>query len=300
MPQICEVFHTAFGDDPYKNMDATPEIEALDFYLSNHVVALVRTKYGMDKELGRTENRLVEMYVQRTNEIALRAFAYLLLICTREIRYCQSSDHIECGITTEEGPVYEFIRNNISPFNGGKLARNIWTGEYKFELGLWTAVLEKVFQHGFYQPGFGGPKWAAVASTLREYVQGTYTAEMMTDVMWTLSHNYGPIFNKSMLYKCHTDELLRVLDVQRAGQVPNFDWESHLAVSPWFTNYLVLACGVFPELSKDADILAIKTTALHPVFWQGEKYQTKGHKLIKPSVGSQPEITTKKVEIDRG
>jgi hypothetical protein len=254
----------------------------------------------MGKELGRIENRLVEMYVKRTSEIALRAFAYLLLICTREIRHCHSCSIIDCGITLEEKPVYEFIRDNITPHNGGKLARNIWTGEYKFELGIWTGVLEKVFQHGHYQSGFGGPKWAAVASPLREYVQGTYTAEMMTDVMWTLSHNYGPIFNKSMLYKCHTEELLRILDVQRAGQVPNFDWENNLGVSPWFTHYLNLARSVFPELNEPADIQTIKTTALHAGFWQGEKYKMKGHKTIKPSTGLQPEITTKKVEIDRG
>jgi hypothetical protein len=44
---------------------------------------------------------------------------------------------------------------------------------------------------------------------------------MMVDTVWTLSHNNGPIFNKGQFY-CHYNAalLVRILDVQRSGQVP--------------------------------------------------------------------------------
>ena len=59
------------------------------------------------------------------------------------------------------------------------------------------------------------------AFSLASFVKGEFTAEMMLDTVWTLSHNNGPIFNKSVFY-AHYDaaNLLRILDVQRSGQVP--------------------------------------------------------------------------------
>ncbi len=300
IPQLHDLFTGEFGPDPYKNLDAKPEMEALDFYLSNHVVALLRTKYGMGHELGRTESKLVKMYVERTSAIALRAFTYLLLICTREIRHCNGSNTTSCKITLEEKSVYDFIRQNIGHHNGSKLARNVWDGVFDWKLGEWATVIEKIFRHGNFGGGFGGPAWADVAAPLRDYVNSTYTAEMLVDVIWTLCHNNGPIFNKGMLYECHTSELLRILDVQRAGQIPNFDWSNIITVSPWFSEYLNLAKSVLPELNAPADIAAIKATAVHSMFWQGKEYQAKGYKVIKPSTNAHPEISIQTVEIDRG
>jgi hypothetical protein len=44
---------------------------------------------------------------------------------------------------------------------------------------------------------------------------------MMLDTVWTLAHNGGPIFNKGYLYKCYSHTIIRILDVQRSGQIPS-------------------------------------------------------------------------------
>jgi len=47
------------------------------------------------------------------------------------------------------------------------------------------------------------------------------SAELMLDTGYTLAHNNGPIFNKQVLYHPHdTTELKKILDVQRAGMIP--------------------------------------------------------------------------------
>jgi hypothetical protein len=52
-------------------------------------------------------------------------------------------------------------------------------------------------------------------------VWGRISAEMFLDTGFTLCHNGGPIFNKGMLYHhANKAELERILDVQRAGQIP--------------------------------------------------------------------------------
>ena len=54
---------------------------------------------------------------------------------------------------------------------------------------------------------------------LVRFVSGEFSAEMMLDTVWTLAHNGGPIFNKGQFYAC-TANALRILDVQRSGQIP--------------------------------------------------------------------------------
>jgi len=59
-----------------------------------------------------------------------------------------------------------------------------------------------------------------VADCLANFVNGNYSAEMMMDVGWTLCHNNGPIFNKQIFYNMYSHDLVRLLDVQRAGMIP--------------------------------------------------------------------------------
>ncbi len=293
MKKAVVVLRAEFGDDPFKGNHEHPEVDALDFYLSNHVVGLLQAKNTDAKKLTRMEQSLVERYVKRQTLSALRAFSYLLLICTREMRHCKGSTLSKCKITNEEKPFYDFLRSDLKKSGESNIANQIWDGTMSMELGGWTSVLEKLFRHGSWSGGYGGKAWAEVTLCLREYVHGVYTAEMMIDTIWTLCHNNGPIFNKGMIYKHHGHELLRILDVQRAGQIPNFFWGE--TASGWYKDYLADAADVFPELLEDANIQAIKSTAVHPALWKGSQYATPGLHSVKPQTHGQNAINVTKV-----
>lgn len=301
MPDAVAVLRQEFGDDPYHGSFVHPEGDALDFYLSNHVVGLILAKNNVSTTLGRTEQHLLERYVERQSRSTLRAFAYLLLICSREMRHCHNSSATKCKITKDEKKVYDYMTETLMHHHGTAIAQTIWSGEVGFDLGVWSSVLEKVFRFGGFPGGYGGPNWADVALPLREYVHGVYTAEMMIDVVWTLCHNHGPIFNKGMFYHCHTHELLRILDVQRAGQVPQFkwEWEGGGMIGLWYGEFLAAAIDVFPELCEEPDFTLIKSTALHPALWSDVKYKTPGLKTVKPPAHGTGGVTIAQIKVDR-
>lgn len=300
MPAFMKVLKSRLGDDPYGGElnFKHPEMEALDFYLANHVVGLIRTKKGNTKILTKDEEFLVTEYVNRLDDMALRSMAYLLLICSREMRHVKDYSVTKCKIKKDEVIAYETLIAFVSNNFGNKIAEGLWDGSIGCPVGLWTICLEKVFRYGGWHGGYGGGKWADVTLCLKEYIHGVYTAEMMIDVIWTLCHNGGPIFNKGMLYHHHTSDLLRILDVQRAGQVPQFDWDM-LKTTTWFKEYLAMAKKCFPELGLPADLVLIKSTALHLALWQGSKYKTSGVIMYKPSVGKVHEIASVKAKMVR-
>lgn len=292
LSSVAKVLRDEFGDDPYMGAHVRPETEALDFYLANHVVGLIRTKKGETKPLTNAQKSLLEKYVARSNEMALRAFAYMLLICSREMRHIKTTNPSKFN-----APKAMQVYNQVRGKGGNHIAHWIWQGDIDCTTGEWIEALEEMFRTGSWNGGYGGKKWADVTLCLLEYVRGVYTAEMMVDVVWTLCHNGGPIFNKGMLYHTHGPELLRVLDVQRAGQVPNFEWGS--TASGWYADFLDTASGVFPELSKSADIELIKLTAVHSSLWSGSQYKTPGLKTVKPEVHGHGGIVVKSVKVER-
>lgn len=295
--EVVKVLRGEFGDNPYDGTFVKPEAAALEFYLSNHVIGLLRTKYGDAKAVPPAGAELLERYVENTTAVALRAFSYLLLICSREMRHCKGSDAGMCGITLAEAAVYNLLLPSIIGKHGNHVATFVWCGDVKPNIGEYVSVLEKVFRKGKWHGGYGGPKWADVTLCLLNYVKGIYTAEMMVDTVWTLCHNGGPIFNKGMLYYCHTSELMRVLDVQRAGQIPNFvwgDWATH-----WYSDFFDIAAGQFPELMLSANLELIKLTALHNSLWTGDKYKTPGLKTVKPATHGQGGVVVKVVKMER-
>lgn len=202
---------------PIKN--TCPETEALWFYGMNHGVALISAEYAPLQPLSPADHSFVEDYHKRLGEKTLRAFYYLLLICTREFRHIHSYSTIKPKIEAQFG-------KNVAQFLGegngeSEIHQNFIHKPPKGTIGDYVNALEYGFNNGQWSSSFGGKKWGAVTNCMRLFVEGTYTAEMMMDTVWTLAHNGGPIFNKGHLYKHYDAQLLlRVLDIQRSGQIP--------------------------------------------------------------------------------
>lgn len=200
-----------------------PEHDAIVFYMMNHAFSVVRSKFHPNVSLPDEVNKVCALYLTTTNAALMRMFAYLLVICTRESRHIKSGIGIAQEKNAKAAAFTKQIRGKSSSgatdaFKNGKLP-DISIGEY-------AEYLEYIFDNCGWASAYGGTAWGEIARALNKYVHGEISGEMLLDTAFTLAHNTGPIFNKGMLFKSYTPELLPLLDVQRAGQIPNlvFDY----------------------------------------------------------------------------
>ena len=200
-----------------------PERDAILFYMLNHAMSLIRKRVHVYEPLG-VYLPLVETYHAELAVRASRMFYYLLLICTRESRHDKSDKSgSKYGALKAKYPK-EIIDFHASIHGQSSLgaAAKLQASPPLVKLGPYVEFLSDVFYQGSYNGGFGGKAWGKVADLLRDFVLGKVTAEMMLDTSFTLCHNNGPIFNKGMLYDSYTNEIYKILDVQRSGQIPQY------------------------------------------------------------------------------
>lgn len=194
-----------------------PEVDALVFYMMNHAVSLVRQRVHplqpLDKYLPIVQAHAREMAVRSS-----RMFFYMLLICTRESRHDHSSNGFP-GCHDFHPSIRQFHMTLKHKGSTGS-AEALQTNAPSVPLGEYTKYLKTCFYKGSFSSGFGGKAWGKVADVLDDFVHGRLTAELMMDTAFTLCHNNGPIFNKGMLFETHSNDIYRILDVQRSGQIP--------------------------------------------------------------------------------
>ena len=196
-----------------------PETEALWFYAMNHGMAEVRKGRASHEPLDALLP-FVQDYYQVLSPKAVRAFYYLLLICTREARHLHSDEALQQSVTKQFGGVaWDWTTGAIGE---QEVQKKLFASPPKMALGPYVATLQHVFEYGGWSSGYGGKAWAAVADCLCRFVHGETSAEMMLDTVWTLAHNNGPIFNKGHMYGMYSPALLKILDVQASGQMHEF------------------------------------------------------------------------------
>ena len=197
-----------------------PERDAMWFYCLNHGMALLKQELHPLQPMTADEKDFVDSYHRLIGPKAVRAFYYLLLICTRESRHVQNISKLKAAIEKKFGlACYEFIRSIQNSSSTGAY-QTFLDSPPAIGIGPYVQSLQYVFYNGYFPSGFGGPAWGKVADCLVSFVTGEYTPEIMLDTIWTLCHNNGPIFNKGMLYGTHSSRLTMLLDIQRSGQIP--------------------------------------------------------------------------------
>lgn len=203
----------------------SPETQALEFYGLEHAAGVIRAKYGPHDTLPADELAVLEQYNDIALKMAIRAYYYLLLICWRENRYCgsKSTTFAASGIGVGvPGPAMASFLNLCNE-KGPLDCAAAWAKGGDITLGQLTKALIYSYRKGSWGSAYGGPKWAVVTECLDSFVWGNTSAAMMLDTIWTLAHNTAPIFNKGMLYEQqHASTLLEILDVQRAGMIPQY------------------------------------------------------------------------------
>lgn len=203
------------------NADTVPESEALWFYGMNHGVALIAAQRAPLEPLSAWENEFLGLYHAQMAQKAVRAFYYLIWICTREARHNQSLEKDLPKIGEMFGaPIHKFLTG----IKGGEagISKKFLEAPPDTTIGLYCDALRWTFNNSKWGGGYGGKAWGKVTDCLCRFVSGEFTAEMMLDTNWTLCHNNGPIFNKGQFYAVYQSDqgVKRILDVQRSGQVP--------------------------------------------------------------------------------
>lgn len=194
-----------------------PESEALEFYFTNHVVGLIRARRAMDEILKPGEVDFLDMYHRINNRNLLNAFHYVTLIIHREMR------HFSGPLTglVLPGSIHDYLDEIRNEGGEVEASKRFGKNPPSCSFGELVTAITQVYNHGYWaSSSYGGKAWGSVANALRLFVNGSYTGEMFLDTVWTLCHNNGPIFNKGMVYKNHTSVLLRILDFQAAGKIP--------------------------------------------------------------------------------
>jgi hypothetical protein len=192
-----------------------PEVEALSFYLGQHMMHEMGAQVSPDEPLGQ-KLVLIEKYHKTLNVAGARLFHYVLITTTRESRHLTNSQ--EDNLQTKHG--LECVKFTKSVKKHSQNALYNYTGDLK--LGPYLDYLCDVFNELQWSSSYGGPAWGKVTEAIRDCVNGQISIEMMLDIGYTLAHNNGPIFNKGFQFK-HYDStsLYTVLDCQRGGQIPN-------------------------------------------------------------------------------
>lgn len=197
-----------------------PERQALWFYGMNHGMSLITARFAPQQPLPTWELGFVRRYYTELSPRAVRAFYYLLLICTREARHNKSLATCHPKMVEKFGaPVADFFKN----IAGGEstIHSKLLASPPQATIGTYCECLVWQFYNSAWAGGYGGKAWGMIADCLYRFVSGEYSAEMMLDTVWTLSHNNGPIFNKGLYYQMYNGPaIMRILDVQRSGQIP--------------------------------------------------------------------------------
>lgn len=200
----------------------SPESDALFFYAGNHALSALRARYSMHEPLDAKDLELVRRYYQYGNLAFQRMLFYCLVICFREARHLHNKTSFklklgEAGFTVN---VANFI-TSVSDHAQTAMEQLI-NSKSNVSVGDAARALSYAFHNGSWSHGFGGKKWGVIADAVVDVVHGKVTPEVFTDIGFALAHNGGPIFNKAMFYNMYTHDLGKILDVQRAGQIPAF------------------------------------------------------------------------------
>jgi len=260
----------------------SPMHEALWFYLGAHAMGAIRKMYRLNEPMSDQHLSLVERHMKRGNEIFLRAVYYTVVICVRETRDLPNQAVKAKIDAAGVGKSWSLIKKvEDDPTTA---MQHIMT---KMHEGLTLYELSKGMSICFHDPSanwggsYGGPKWGIIADACVDLCTGKLSPEVFCDVAFALAHNGGPIFNKGMFYKMYDGNLMKILDVQRGGQIPRWVAEEMPHTSPAMKTELKLMqkAGLGDDFDGDVDWEAVQNAG--PVGNYKALFKTKEQKLAE-------------------
>jgi hypothetical protein len=218
----CKELASAINSYKANSGKATPEQEAAAFYGMNHVSGMIRKRFTPYEKLPDWAVDLMDAYLMTLSGQSTRLFYYLVLIATREARHLKSmSEGWWKTVESKYGPGYVQFAKGMQGSESAAMS-SFLGGTLNLPLLMYMEAISYTFRKGHFSSAYGGPKWADISDVVVRFLSGETSIEVLCDTAFTLAHNTAPIFNKPLLYNGQqAAELLKVLDVQRAGMVPS-------------------------------------------------------------------------------
>lgn len=239
---------------------------AVNFYLLNHAISLVNQSFPPEQELPPEYQAIYSFYHKEGGAIGVRMFHDILYMLTTMTSYTHPEPHHFEWIEEDFGSATrEFIESIVN--TQGK-TNTWWTGAYssnepmlkkaKMEsgsitlaqgIGALTYILD-VRQRELSYAGL----WRDVGKMMLQFIHGVKSLESTIDNSFTFCHCNGSFFEKGYLFQAVGNTLFEVLDVQRAGLIPQFVNEGkHSLVKNSLAKQIhTLAAPVFPEIFTGA------------------------------------------------
>lgn len=233
------------------SQDILPTPLAFEFYLLNHIVSDLKTKYAPLEYFDPVDEIIFNTYAQMVSDYGTILVKYLLLICIREARH-ERGHKLKTVNITADTPILNFeVFNTLcellytSGSNSHTVIKNFILKD-GIKLTDLATFLEVVFTKGDFQKHYGGKAWGKIAGALRMFIHGEISLEMLVDTSFTLAHNTSAIFNKGYYFRNDMSLLLKVLDLQRAGELINAFNEYHNAKTDDFGIMVSTNSSIFP------------------------------------------------------
>ena len=200
-----------------------PEVDAAMFYLANHAFSIIPNRREPEEPLTHNEIEVCNTYLDVANQVFPRLFYYMLLITSRECRHMKASDSVSGKVIGLYGAVvWEYVKG-LTNNDENHIFTYLTTHHTSITAAKYLHAISIVFHKGNWGSSFGGKLWGIICDTIYNVVIGQTSPEIMADTAFTLAHNTAPIFNKGMMYQSQNSTFLKqILDVQRAGMVPQF------------------------------------------------------------------------------
>lgn len=213
-----------------------PEADAVLFYLINQYFSVLGKRFAKYELITDPMHRMmVGEAVTRLVRLQLRAFYYLTVICTREARHSKfSAEELEGyiigrGVPKPHAVEFAAFFKEIKGSGSEATQKAFYSSDLNLPFGWYTKCLVYTFETSF-SAAYGGAAWKNIAECLDRAIWGVTSFLTMVDTSYTLAHNTGAIFNKGFIYFVQDKHLLlRILDLQRAGALPEAWRTEHIA-----------------------------------------------------------------------
>jgi hypothetical protein len=202
----------------------SPNDDAVTFYTLNHCASIVRKLFTPNEPLPEWAQKVMETYTDVCMAQGERMLHYILCITTREMRHLKScTPAFWAKVSTKFGAKSVDTLKHISSDGGEDTAMNKYMKTPPdMPIGQYTQTLAYAFHHAGgagWAGSYGGKPWGNVTDAVVAMLSGATSMEMLVDTGYTLAHNGGPIFNKSIMYSMYDGHFMTILDVQRSGQM---------------------------------------------------------------------------------
>lgn len=199
----------------------SPDREAVEFYALNQAVAVIQGMFTQNEKLPEWASAVVSLYDSTLRSQYRRMLHYTFLVISREWRHLKNLKTV--GAMSVEAKKWYPALLDLHPHIADSTSTNSLTQWLKLvpelHLDKYSWILMHSFDNGNWGGGYGGKPWGEIARTFHRHVIGETSGEVFVDTAYTLAHNNGPMFNKGMLYSMYSSDFIKVLDIQRSGQV---------------------------------------------------------------------------------